>query len=287
MSQLLGVLRDPAPTHAVELRPPRSGLDASRSMDVWIDMHHGIRRLSADSVPVFLTDDAVGASEEESLAHLSANLGGGAALETVVPFLTCKHSLEYCRMFARRAATLGVGGLAVVGGDDSVGPPRCVPHGSHLRRILREEVPGLPLGGWCNPHRDAAEQVGWMAEPGFSADFALTQVVSHHVMDRVGPFLDAVRQADITVPVVVGVFYYRSGNPRTLDRLGAFFPVPVAALSREFAAGDSPDLICARTVHALRRAGVSKVYVSNLSPRGVSQRLAAIEAEVQRLEEAG
>lgn len=256
-------------------------------MDVWIDMHHGIRRLSADSVPVFLTDDAVGASEEESLAHLSANLGGGSALGTVVPFLTCKHTLQYCRMFARRAATLGVGGLAVVGGDDSVGPPRCVPHGSDLRKILRTEVPDLPLGGWCNPHRHAAEQVGWMAEPAFSADFALTQVVSHHEMDGVSRFLEAAEDAKISIPVVVGVFYYRSGNPRTLERLGAFFPVPVDGLAREFEAGDSPDLICARTVHALRQVGVSKVYISNLSPRDVVGRLSAIEREVQGMAEAG
>ena len=192
-------------------------------------MHHGIRRLSSDSVPVFLTDDAVGSSEEESLAHLSANLGGGAALETVVPFLTCKHTLEYCRLFARRAAALGVGGLAVVGGDDSVGPPRCVPHGSDLRQILRDDVPGLPLGGWCNPHRDPAEQIGWMADPGFSADFVLTQVVSHHSMDSVGPFVEALVRARLDVPVVFGVFYYRSGNPRTLERLNAFFPVPAEA----------------------------------------------------------
>ena len=250
---------------------------------MWIDMHHGIRRLSSASVPVFLTDDAVGASEEESLAHLSANLGGGSGLGTVVPFLTCKHSLEYCRLFARRAEALGVGGLAVVGGDASVGPPRCVPHGSDLREILRPEVPTLPLGGWCNPHRDASEQVGWMAEPGFSADFALTQVVSHHDMDPVLRFLEAVEAADLALPIVVGVFYYRSGNPKTLEKLSAFFPVPAGAVSREFEAGDSPDVICARTVHALRRAGVSKVYVSNLNPRGVARRLTAIESEVRRM----
>jgi len=247
---------------------------------VWIDMNHGIRGLSRRGVPVFLTDDAVGSSEEESLAHLSGNLGGGPGLDTVVPFLTCKHTLEYCRMFARRAAGLGVGGLAVVGGDDSVGPPRCVPHGSHLRRILRQEVPELLLGGWTNPHRDADEQVAWLSDPGFAADFVLTQIVSHHSMDRVLPFIDRVRRAGLTIPMVFGVFYYRSGNPRTLERLGAFFPVPAAALAREFAEGDSADRICARSVHALRSAGVGKIYVSNLSPRDVSRRLAAIEDEV-------
>ena len=37
-----------------------------------------------------------------------------------------------------------------------------------------------------------------------------------------------------------GVFYYRSANPRTLDALKGFLPVPVEGLTREFAAGATP-----------------------------------------------
>ena len=162
MTPLLQALAGPGPSISVELRPPRSGLDAERGMDVWIDMYHGIRRLAGQGTLVLLTDDAVGDAEEESLAHLSANLGGGEAIRSIVPFLTCKHSLTYCKHFARRAAALGVAGITVVGGDTSVGPPRCVPHGRDLRRILREEVPGLPLGGWANPHRDPGEQADFV-----------------------------------------------------------------------------------------------------------------------------
>ena len=256
-------------------------MEASRSINVWIDMHHGIRRLADAGTLVLLTDDAVGDSEEESLAHLSANVGGGAALRTVVPFLTCKHSLEYCRHFARRAAALDVAGIAVVGGDTSVGPPRCVPHGSELRRILREDVPGLPLGGWANPHRGAEEQVGFIGDPGFTADFVLTQVVSHHSVGRVEGFQRLLEEQRIALPVVYGVFYYRSGNRRTLDLLGKYFPVPRAEIEKEFASGDTPDEICARSIRALRAVGAEKVYVSNLRPRDAARRLVAIDRLVE------
>ncbi len=39
-----------------------------------------------------------------------------------------------------------------------------------------------------------------------------------------------------------GVFYYRSANPRTLDMLSQFLPVPADALAAEFAAGAT--LVC-------------------------------------------
>ncbi|MYH54219.1 MAG: hypothetical protein F4139_14960, partial [Gemmatimonadetes bacterium] len=107
-ADIVARLHEPGPLVGVELRPPRLGLDAARGMDVWIDMYHSVRHLSRNGTFVLLTDDAAGDPEEESLAHLAANLGSAADLATVVPFLTCKHPLEYCRLFARRAAGLGV-----------------------------------------------------------------------------------------------------------------------------------------------------------------------------------
>ncbi|MGI9628738.1 MAG: hypothetical protein ACR2QM_18025 [Longimicrobiales bacterium] len=261
---------------SVELRPPRSGLDPRTSMDVWIDMHHGIRRLAGQDTLVFLTDDAVGDTEEESLAHISANVEAGRGLETVVPFLTCKHSVEYCRLFARRAAALGVAGITVVGGDRAVGPPRSVPHGSDLRKILREEVPDLPLGGWANPHASPFDQAGFVAGDDFLADYVLTQVVSHHSTDRVVGLQEALQARGVELPVVYGVFYYRSGNPRTLDVLNQFFPVPEDELKAEFEAGLSAEEICGRSVRALREVGVDNLYVSNLPPRSAATKLEKI-----------
>jgi hypothetical protein len=56
---------------------------------------------------VFLTDSAVGAREENNLRHLVANLGDDVARDRVVPFLTAKHSLEYCLAYADRARQHG------------------------------------------------------------------------------------------------------------------------------------------------------------------------------------
>ena len=261
---------------AVELRPPRLGMGATRSMSVWIDMHHAVQRLARQDTFILLTDDAAGDHEEESLAHLAANLGGSADLGAVVPFLTCKHPLEYCRMFARRASGLGVAAVAVVGGDHSVGPDRCVPHGKDLRRTLRADQPGLPLGGWANPHRDAVQQARFVADSGFTADFVLTQIVSHHSLDCVERFQAELERLGVDLPVVHGVFHYHSANPRTLDYLGRYFPVPAREITREFDAGATSEDICVRTIRGLRGIGADKVYVSNLRSRDVARRLGRI-----------
>ena len=269
-------LREPGPMVGIELRPPRLGLDAASGMDVWIDMYHSVRRLARSGTFVLLTDDAAGDPEEESLAHLAANLGSAADLETVVPFLTCKHPLAYCRLFARRAAGLGVAGVAVVGGDHSVGPARCVPHGKDLRAILRREQPGFPLGGWANPHRDPVEQARFVATDDFSADFVLTQIVSHHSLGHVERFHAELDRQGVDIPVVYGVFLYRSANPRTLGYLNRYFPVPAREIEAEFAAGTSADEICARSIRRLREAGAEKVYVSNLRCRDAAVRLGRV-----------
>lgn len=249
-------------------------------MDAWIDLHHGVQRLLRRDRVVFFTDSAVGVPEEENLSHLSGNLGGEVDPWPLVPFLTTKHSLEYCLLYARRAWAGGVEALTVLGGDRHLGPPRCVPFAKDLRRILRAEVPGMVLGGWANPGRDPRAQAGFLAAPDCEADFFLTQVVSHHRMAPVEAFLAALREREVTMPAVFGVFFYRSANPRTLERLSAFLPVPAPELTREFAAGDRPETICARTIRALRDAGVEKVYISNLGTRGVERTLEAILGEV-------
>ncbi len=273
---LLDRLRDPLPLVTVEMRPPRSGLDNAQTLDVWIDLHQSVRRLLRDDRFVFVTDNAVGAQEEENLAHLAANLGGEVDLRRVVPFLTTKHTLEYCLMYATRAASAGVEALTVLGGDRSVGPPRCLSHAHELRALIRERVPGLVLGGWANPHRDAVEQVAFLGADDFHAEFFLTQVVSHHSVDRVEALLRERERRRIEVPGLFGVFFYRSANPGTLARLGEFFPVPAEALTRDFESGATAEEVCARSIRALRAAGADKVYVSNLGWRGAAVRLERI-----------
>jgi 5,10-methylenetetrahydrofolate reductase len=277
-SALVERLARPGPLVTVELRPPRSGLSAAEGMDAWIDRNHSIRNLALKDIFVFLTDDAVGSQEEENLGHLAANVGSDVPLSRLVPFLTCKHTIEHCLMYADRAQSLGFEALTVVGGDTSVGPPRCVPHSYMLRQRIRERQPGLSLGGWANTHRDVQRQVEYLRAADFSADFYLTQVVSHHSVDRVEAFLEECDRHGVDTPGIFGVFYYWSADPRTLGRLGEFFPVPAEELTREFEAGATPEEILGKTLDALRAVGAEKVYISNLGHRRVQARLAKVTA---------
>ena len=265
-------LREDRPLATVELRPPRTGLSSADTMELWIDMYHSIQRLTRHDTVIFLTDNAVGLSEEENLAHLTANLAGDVDPVRIVPFLTSKHSLDYCLMYASRAASNGFEALTVLGGDHTVGPPRCVPHARELRSLIRRRVPGLDRGGWANPHQPAGEQVDYILDDRFEAEFYLTQVVSHHSIRAVEQFLKEGRRRGVEQPGVFGVFLYRSANPGTLARLADFFPVPAAELTREFEAGLTAEEICAKTVRALREVGADKVYLSNLGFEQVDAR---------------
>ena len=277
---LLDRLAQPGPLVTVELRPPRSDLAAQEGMGAWIDLHHSLGSLTRDELFVFLTDNAVGSAEEENLAHVGANVDEDVDLRRIVPILTAKHSLEYCEMFASRAASEGFDALTVLGGDPSVGPPRCVPHGRDLRERLQQRLPGLVLGGWANPHRSASEQVGFLSAPDAHVDFALTQVVSHHSTDRIARFVEEANREVPDVAMVYGVFFYRSANPGTLAALGDFFPVPAEGLRSDFASGLTAEEICARSIRELRAVGAEKVYVSNLGNRGAGRRLRRILGHV-------
>ncbi len=281
--RLLDRLREERPLAAVELRPPRADLTRGDSIETWIDLFHAFRRLAAEETFVFVTDNAVGETEEENLQHLTANLAGQIDPATIVPFLTCKHPLEYCLMYASRASARGVQALTVVGGDETGGVSRCVPHAFELRQLLRERLPHLGLGGWANLHRDQVQQVDYLLDERFEADYYLTQIVSHHDARFVESWLEETGRRGLTTPGVFGVFFYRSARPAMLERLGRFFPVPAELISREFASGDTAEEICARTVVALRRMGVDKIYVCNLGGRRAAQRYGRIAEAVDAL----
>jgi len=267
---LLTALRAGGPVLAAELRPPRAELAAGEGMDAWIDTYHAVRRLTRQGTYVFLTDNAVGAQEEDNLRHLITNLGTDVRRERIVPFLTAKHSLDYCLSYAERAHQSGFPALVVLGGDKAIGTPRSVEHAWQLRALLRSHDHTIGLGGWANPHGDPERQVDYLSAPDFHAEFYLTQVVSHHDASQVGRFLEAAERRALTLPGVFGVFYYRSANPKTLQALRGFLPVPIDGLSREFASGDTAEDICARTIRTLRGAGAKHFYISNL-PIGRAQ----------------
>lgn len=269
-------LADPSPLLAVELRPPRRDLTASQAMEAWIDVYHAVERLSRRDTLLFLTDNAVGTGEEENLNHLVNNLGADAVRDRIVPFLTLKHSLEYCQRYAERARRERFPGLVVLGGDRHDGLPRCLEHAWQLRERLRDSHPTAVLGGWVNPHRDAEKQVGYLLDHAASLDFVLTQVVSHHDLSGLDRFQAEAQRRGWSVPLIAGVFYYRSARRRTLETLAQFMPVPVAELTADFGTRglDAVD-VAAATVRALLARAVTRCYISNLdtarAPRLLSQ----------------
>ena len=265
---------------AAELRPPRAELAAAEGMDAWIDTYHAVRRLTRQGTFVFLTDNAVGAREEDNLRHLTTNLGHDVPRDRIVPFVTAKHSLEYCLSYAERAHQHGFPALVVLGGDKSVGTPRCVEHAWQLRAMLRQRDHMIALGGWANPHADAERQVGFLRAPEFCGEFYLTQVVSHFDAGKVARFVDAAARQGVTLPGMFGVFFYRSANARTLAALKDFIPVPAEGLTREFGGGDTAEDVCARTVRTLMDVGVKHFYISNLPIARAQQALASILEKV-------
>jgi 5,10-methylenetetrahydrofolate reductase len=261
---LLSALRAGPSVFAAELRPPRAELATAEGMDAWIDTYHAVRKLTRQGTFVFLTDSAVGAAEEDNLRHLITNLGLDVPRERIVPFLTTKHSIEYCLSYADRAHQSGFPALVVLGGDKSVGTPRSVEHAWQLRKLLRERDHTIALGGWANPHADPGRQVEFLTAKDAHAEFYLTQVVSHHHAGQVERFVRTAERRGLAIPGLFGVFYYRSANPRTLEALNAFLPVPIEGLTREFAEGATPDDVCAKTIRTLMDAGARHFYISNL-----------------------
>jgi 5,10-methylenetetrahydrofolate reductase len=277
LSSYLTVLQtSDSPVVTVELRPPRAELESAEGIDAWIDTYHAVSSLARQNVRVMITDSAVGAQEENNLRHLVTNLGADAARAHVVPFLTTKHSLEFCLGYSDQAVHHGFRSIVVLGGDKHVGRPRCVEHAWQLRQSIRARHPALELGGWANPSAAAARQIDYLLEAAGTTDFYLTQIVSHHQAREAEAFLDEARRRGVTPPAVFGVFYYRSSKPSTLAALQRFLPVPADELTAEFAAGASPVDVCARTIRTLRELGVRHFYVSNLPLRRTAQTLNAI-----------
>lgn len=267
------------PLLAAELRPPRRDLVGVHAMDAWIDVYQAVRRLSTTDSAIFLTDNAIGSAEEENLGHLVRNLGADARRDRVVPMLTLKHPLPYCERFAARAREFGFPAVVCLGGDRQDGIPRCLDHAWQLRAIFRERQPGLMLGGWVNPYRDREQQVSFLLEHESSIDFVLTQIVSHHDLAPVALFFEEARRRSLRIPLLAGVFFYRSARRATLDALAPFIPVPREALIEDFRVRRmSPVEIAAATIRALLDVGFTRFYVSNLDTARAAAQLSGIAA---------
>ena len=266
----------------VEMCPPRMDLPLEQSVDAWIDSSRLIRKITSLGRFVFLTDGAIGRREEPNLRHVTINLGAEGDRSHIIPILTTKHSLDYCLEFAQRSYTLGFTSLVVLGGDKSDDTPRCVEHAYELRRLIRQRVPGITLGGWASPH-GGRRQVEYMLHPEYSADFYLAQIVSHYQPQAMDEFVGETERLGVKIPGIFGVFYYRSASPKTFAMLSKFLPVPVDELTRDLASNVHPEEICARSVHALIQRGVKHVYVSNLPMPTAVQTFTRMESRVQEM----
>ena len=266
----------------VEMCPPRMDLPLEQSVDAWIDSSRLIRKITSLGRFVFLTDGAIGRREEPNLRHVTINLGAEGDRSHIIPILTTKHSLDYCLEFAQRSYTLGFTSLVVLGGDKSDDTPRCVEHAYELRRLIRQRVPGITLGGWASPH-GGRRQVEYMLHPEYSADFYLAQIVSHYQPWAIDEFVSETERLGVKIPGIFGVFYYRSASPKTFAMLSKFLPVPVDELTRDFSSNIHPEEICARSVHALIQRGVKHIYVSNLPMPTAVQTFTRMESRVQEM----
>lgn len=266
----------------VEMCPPRMDLPLEESVDAWIDSNQLMRKITSLGRFVFMTDGAIGRREEPNLRHVTINLGEESDRSRIIPILTTKHSLEYCLEFAERSYTLGFTSLVVLGGDKSDDTPRCVEHAYELRRLIRNSVPGITLGGWTSPH-GGRRQVEFILHPEYSADFYMAQIVSHYQTRAIDECLNETARLGVKIPGIFGVFYYRSASTKTFSLLSNFFPIPVDELKRDFEEKVSPEEICARSVHALLQRGVKKVYISNLPVATAAQKLSRIEARVEEM----
>src|SRR6059036_697790 len=231
---LLNALRDPKQFSLhVEMCPPRMDLPLEQSMEAWIDSNYLMRKVTSLGRFVFMTDGAIGRREEPNLRHVTINLGSEAERSRIIPILTTKHSLQYCLEFAKRSYLLGFTSLVVLGGDKSDDTPRCVEHAYELRRLIRQNVPGITLGGWASPH-GGRRQVEFMLHAEYSADFYLAQIVSHYQTSAIEEFVSEAERLRVKIPGIFGVFFYRSATTNTLDMLSKFFPVPIEELKKDF-----------------------------------------------------
>ena len=96
---------------------------------------------------------------------------------------------------------------------------------------IRAREPRLALGGWANPYADAAQQVDFIADDRFTAEFYLTQVVSHLELAPVERFVDEIAPARPRprFPACSASSTTAAPISRHSKCLSTFLPVPVEA----------------------------------------------------------
>ncbi len=137
----------------------------------------------------------------------------------------------------------------------------------------------MALAGWANPHRDPDEQYRFLTED-FHAEVSLTQVVTHHSPGDLETLARRLDRDGIDLPLIAGIFHFHNANPRRLEMLGRYFPVPAEQITRAYASGMDPEAYTATAVRSALDSGARAVYISNLGMTGAPRRLERILAQV-------
>ena len=159
-------------------------------MGAWIDTYHAVRALTRRDTFVCLTDSAVGRAgrgQPPPPGH-QPRAGRRSLAHRAVPDLEA-HARLLPGLRRRGRGSTASRRWSSSAATRRVGAPRCVEHAWQLRKAIREVEPELRLGGWANPHHTPASQVGYLLDGDATADFYLTQIVSHHDRAKVGAFV--------------------------------------------------------------------------------------------------
>ena len=118
----------------------------------------------------------MGQREEDNLRHLVTNLGDDAPRTRVVPFPHGETHAETIVWTTPTApsATDSARSWCLGGDERAWDHPAVSPARQRLRGLIRRRQPTLELGGWANPHKDAATQVGYLLDAEATTDFFLT-----------------------------------------------------------------------------------------------------------------
>ena len=185
---------------------------------------------------VFLTDSAVGSKEEDNLRHLVINLGSDVPRSKVVPFLTCKHTMDYCLAYADRAQQHGFSHSSSSAATRTSG----IRDAWSMRGSCVRPSGAISLAAPRRLGESACRRVTQVESPAGrprTAEFYLTQIVSHHSRPEVEALLErsgAPRPDDSrhVRRVLLSV-----GEPEDTQALRGFLPVPAEELTAEFGDG--------------------------------------------------
>ena len=184
---------------------------------------------------------------------------------TIVPFLTSKHSIEYCLMHASRAASHGFEALTVLGGDHTAGPPRCVPHARELRALIRQRVPRPRPRRLGQPSSAGNEQVDYLLDDDSKPSSISPRSCLTTASVRWSGFSRRPAGGVCRIQGSSGCFFTGAPLPATLAQAGRLLPgagrrTDPRIRSRHDARGDLRQL----GPRCLSEVGADKVYLSNL-----------------------